>query len=960
MLKLNNFEKDVWENNPYLRIYPYIYDKKYDKITALDYENMDVADFVPENGKINLYEIVTDQKNPITIDGTIYEDTEKNDLEKYHLQLSDIYLTKAKSDLSYRRILGLGEKTAEKYYDIDIDNLNKLEELNLDDIITKDKVIARKYVKGDYKYINQPEATFSVYSNPKLDYENEAKPTPTLDLTHMVVEIVENNKHILVPFEKFDKYNITTELENGTPLTYEYNEKSIKVTRKGSPDKFAFTTKPLKVPNDGFDVTAINKIEVSTKPKLEYKIEKEPSDTKLNLNNLVLKLTSNKINDNSKTVSRYVQYKDLEKYGIKIKIADKIVGNDTILNPRDDKKTLVAFKDGAYCEFGTLDIKDGVFREEKTNKIEVKKAPKTEYIVGDGIDLSKLVLEFTDSNKNKKEYNYDDLVKSNFTFSLCGKDDVVEQPEQPEKPVEPEKPGEETPDEPRKPNNPTEPGTNPEEPKEPEKPADPEKPEKPADPEKPNEPGTEPEKPIEPTNPEQPDPENPTEPITEPITEPTDPNATSLIGAEVYGVEEVEKDVDENSNEDSAKPIETNEPAETDAKCRPIESVAALKLIDNKKDIVVHGPLNATNNVIKSFEKAFNISVEDKLRISYEFVSKDGTELPKEVKKLLPKDELVPRNDDYNVEPLKITEVKVSDGVWTFDGWDKDAIEKVQESTTITGKWTFTKNPDPVVPDDPDTPDVPVTPEEPDDETEPYYPGYDYFRPFNPYRSNRGRHKAGNQKKEEPKKKTEETKPVLSEDKDYGFDIKDGNLPINLTDIPEGEVGDAIRNMVSRGILVGMTETEFQGEIGITRAMIGEVLMRMSKDKSLGDAPFSDVKPTDWFYDSVRWGVKHNIFKGYPDGTFRPNQNVSRQEFATIISRFLQMKGVNMPQINSFEYEDSNVIPMWSATQVIEMNGTGLIVGKTETVYDAKGDYSRNELALTLNKIVNWIVQHSK
>lgn len=385
-----------------------------------------------------------------------------------------------------------------------------------------------------------------------------------------------------------------------------------------------------------------------------------------------------------------------------------------------------------------------------------------------------------------------------------------------------------------------------------------------------------------------------------------------------------------------------------------------MQLKDNEKAIVVHGPSTETNDVIKNFEKEFKISVEDKLRISYKFVSKDGTELPEEVKELLPEDELIIRDGVFKAKTLEPVEVKVSDGVWKFDGWDQTEIKKVQENTTIKGTWTFTKNPDPVVPDEPDTPDVPVTPEEPDDEIEPSYPGYDYFRPFNPDRSNRGRHKAGNQKKEEPKKKTEETKPVISEDKDYGFDMKDGNLPINLTDIPEGEVGDAIRNMVSRGILVGMTETEFQGEIGITRAMIGEVLMRMSKDKSLGDAPFIDVKPTDWFYDSVRWGVKHNIFKGYPDGTFRPNQNVSRQEFATIISRFLQMKGVNMPQIKSFEYEDAKRIPMWSAAQVIEMNGTGLIVGKTETVYDAKGDYSRNELALTLNKIVNWIVQHSK
>lgn len=939
----NTFDKYGWENNPYLKIYPQIYDKKYDKVKALDYEHRDVARFVPEDGKIYLYEIVTDAKNSITIDGTVYDDR-KND----NLQLSDIYLTKAESGLSYRRLLGLGEETTENYYDIDINDLNKLLKLNLDDRITQDKVIARKYIEEDYKFINKPEATFCVYSDPKLDYEKEAN--PTLDLTHMVVEIVENNEHILVPFEKFSEYNITTELDNGAPLTYEYDGKSIKVTMAGNPEKFAFTTEPLKVPNDGFNVNAINKIEVSTPPQLDYKIDNEPSDTKLNLNDLVLTLTSDSTIEPNEKVSRNIPYEVLKQYGIEIKIDGNAVDNETVLNLSDNGKKIIAYNDNADCEVGMLVIKDGVFREEKTTKIEVKTPPKQKYIVGEDIDPSAIVLEFTDSNENTKDYDYQTLLEEGFTFSLCGKDFVVEQPEEPEKPVEPEQPV--NPEEPVEPSDPEQP-INPEEPVEPTNPEQPVYPEEPVEPTVPEQP-VDPEEPAEPTDPEQPDPEKPTEPI--------DLNATGLLGAEIYSeedAEEADKTVDEDSNEELENPIETNE-TEEGPKCTPIESVTALQLEDNAKDIVVHGPSTATNDVIKNFEKEFKISVEDKLRISYKFVSKDGTKLPEDVENLLPKDELVPRNEDYNVEPLKITEVKVSDGVWTFDGWDQTEIKNVQENKTITGTWTFIKNPDPVVPDVPDTPDVPVTPEEPDDETEPYYPGYDYFRPFNPDRSNRGRHKAGNQKKEESKKKTEETKPVISEDKDYGFDIKDGNLPINLTDIPEGEVGDAIRNMVSRGILVGMTETEFQGEIGITRAMIGEVLMRMSKDKSLGDAPFSDVKPTDWFYDSVRWGVKHNIFKGYPDGTFRPNQNVSRQEFATIISRFLQMKGVNMPQINLFEYEDSNMIPMWSAAQVIEMNGTGLIVGKTETVYDAKGDYSRNELALTLNKIVNWIVQHSK
>ena len=46
--------------------------------------------------------------------------------------------------------------------------------------------------------------------------------------------------------------------------------------------------------------------------------------------------------------------------------------------------------------------------------------------------------------------------------------------------------------------------------------------------------------------------------------------------------------------------------------------------------------------------------------------------------------------------------------------------------------------------------------------------------------------------------------------------------------------------------------------------------------------PFSDVNGEQWFYDYVMVGYKLSIIQGYEDGTFGPDQNVTRAEFTKI------------------------------------------------------------------------------
>jgi hypothetical protein len=49
---------------------------------------------------------------------------------------------------------------------------------------------------------------------------------------------------------------------------------------------------------------------------------------------------------------------------------------------------------------------------------------------------------------------------------------------------------------------------------------------------------------------------------------------------------------------------------------------------------------------------------------------------------------------------------------------------------------------------------------------------------------------------------------------------------------------------------------------------------------------FSDVGPSHTFYDEIEWGAKYGVITGYPDGSFKPNNNVTRGASAAFLARY--------------------------------------------------------------------------
>ena len=149
----------------------------------------------------------------------------------------------------------------------------------------------------------------------------------------------------------------------------------------------------------------------------------------------------------------------------------------------------------------------------------------------------------------------------------------------------------------------------------------------------------------------------------------------------------------------------------------------------------------------------------------------------------------------------------------------------------------------------------------------------------------------------------------------------------NYTDT--GDIGDAYLEAVGvltgLGIVDGMTDTTIEPDGTYTRAQAAKIVATMLLGVDAADslkattAPFEDVPTYHWASGYIAYCVEAGIIDGYSDGTFRPNQPITRGEMAKIIANFANLnKGTK-----SF----TDLSGHWSKSYVELAAGNGWIAG---------------------------------
>ncbi|MDO5717195.1 MAG: S-layer homology domain-containing protein, partial [Tissierellia bacterium] len=97
--------------------------------------------------------------------------------------------------------------------------------------------------------------------------------------------------------------------------------------------------------------------------------------------------------------------------------------------------------------------------------------------------------------------------------------------------------------------------------------------------------------------------------------------------------------------------------------------------------------------------------------------------------------------------------------------------------------------------------------------------------------------------------------------------------------------------------MFGYPDRSFGPERPILRSEVAVLFTRLSVetgDPGPSETIYSDVKQDAWYSDAVHYLSKKGIIKGYEDGTFKPDQPISRAEFAAIASRYERYTGVSV------------------------------------------------------------------
>ena len=130
---------------------------------------------------------------------------------------------------------------------------------------------------------------------------------------------------------------------------------------------------------------------------------------------------------------------------------------------------------------------------------------------------------------------------------------------------------------------------------------------------------------------------------------------------------------------------------------------------------------------------------------------------------------------------------------------------------------------------------------------------------------------------------------------------KDVAITVSFSDVPENAwYAEAVNTLASLGIVDGVGGGLYAPERAITRAEFTVIAMRFAHLDTGGENIFSDVSRSDWFYDQVVGSVKYGWINGYADGTFRPNNTITRAEVTTIVNRMLGRSADR-------EYVDANI-----------------------------------------------------
>ncbi|MBR3639033.1 MAG: S-layer homology domain-containing protein [Clostridia bacterium] len=178
-----------------------------------------------------------------------------------------------------------------------------------------------------------------------------------------------------------------------------------------------------------------------------------------------------------------------------------------------------------------------------------------------------------------------------------------------------------------------------------------------------------------------------------------------------------------------------------------------------------------------------------------------------------------------------------------------------------------------------------------------------------------------------------------------------GSLPFR--DVKEGDwFYPYVSYVYENGLMNGTGGKTFSPGGTLDRAMFITIIGRLVGGGSDAPSPFKDTEANSWYSPYVAWAAELGIVNGFPDGTFRPHDPITREQMAAATDRFLSSTDINTVASGGiFDFTDEKKISGWARESVGNLKKVGIFTGDTKGRFNPGNKTTRAEAAAVVTRL---------
>ena len=166
---------------------------------------------------------------------------------------------------------------------------------------------------------------------------------------------------------------------------------------------------------------------------------------------------------------------------------------------------------------------------------------------------------------------------------------------------------------------------------------------------------------------------------------------------------------------------------------------------------------------------------------------------------------------------------------------------------------------------------------------------------------------------------------------------------------------ESAKTLHDLNLMTGFPDGSFKPQDELSRAELMTLLYRMDNSPIAGSSSFEDVAVGKYYASAVAWAQENGIVNGTSDIKFSPNLSITREQIATILMRYADYKGDSISSITELDaslFDDYNTVSGYAKEAVDWAVKCGLISGKGDNKLDPKGVATRAETAAILHRFL--------